>query len=326
MNGRRRGPLIAGTWLIGLGVVFLARQAMDLSWTEAWPMFVILVGVASLVTTMFDRRPGASGPWAFTWPIVWIGIGVLLLSSTTGRLGTGPGELIADGWPWLLVGLGVWFLVGAVIPGGSKPQEQLVVPLRAAGQASVRIKFGAGTLETRPAALGALVDGEFRGGVVHREHGPGIVELEQDTSFGMPWLNHESAWTLGLTAEVPLDLLLETGASRMRLDLRESRLRRLDLKTGASETSVILPRAAGITDVRAEAGAASLSFVVPTGVAARIQTRMALGSSHVDEALFPKTGDGFQSADYATAENRIDLDIQGGVGSLRVTGEGMPAL
>jgi len=321
MNPRRRRPLIAGTWLIGLGVVFLVRQAMDLSWTEVWPLFVILVGVASFVSTFVEWRPGAPGIWSFTWPIVWIAVGVLLLLSTTGQLGTGPGELIAQGWPWLLVALGVWFLIGAIVPGGSKPQEQLLVPLRAAGQASVRIKFGAGTLTTRVAALGSLVDGEFRGGVVHRELGPDIVELEQDTAWGMPWLNHESAWTVGLTGEVPLDLKLEAGASRTRLDLGETKLRRLELKTGASETTVILPRAAGATDVRAEAGAASLTFIVPIGVAARISSKMGLGSSQVDESRFPRMGDHYQSTDYATTENRVDLDIQGGVGSVRVRGE-----
>jgi hypothetical protein len=83
---------------------------------------------------------------------------------------------------------------------------------------------------------------------------------------------------------------------------------------------VILPEAAGATSVRAEAGAASLTFEVPDGVAARIRTRMALGSTRIDEARFPRVGDGFQSMDYGSALNRIDLDIQGGVGSLQVTG------
>lgn len=322
MNPRRRGPLIAGTWLIGLGVVFLVRQAMGLAWGDAWPLFVILVGVASFVSTVLDWRPGRSGLWSFTWPVVWIAVGVLLLLSTTGRLGTGPGELIEQGWPWLLVGLGVWFLIGAVFPGGSRPQEQLVVPLRAAGSASVRVKFGAGTLTVRPAALGALVDGEFPGGVAHRELGPGSVELDQDTTWGMPWLNQETAWTLGLTGEVPLDLKIETGASRARLDLRDLKLRRLELKTGASESTVILPQAAGATDVRAEAGAASLTFIIPNGVAARVKSKMALGSNQIDETRFPRMGDVYQSTDYASAENRLDLDIQGGVGSVRVRGEG----
>ena len=47
---------------------------------------------------------------------------------------------------------------------------------------------------------------------------------------------------------------------------------------------------------------------------------MAIGSSQVDEARFPRTATGFESPDYATAANRVDLDLQGGVGSIRVVG------
>ena len=75
-----------------------------------------------------------------------------------------------------------------------------------------------------------------------------------------------------------------------------------------------------MTNVKAEAGAASVTFEVPAGVAVRIRNRMALGSSQIDESRFPRVGDIYQSLDYATAENRIDMDIQGGVGSVKVVG------
>jgi hypothetical protein len=316
-----RGALVGGTWLIGLGAVFLIRQAMDLAWTEAWPLFVILVGVASLVSSLIHRRWGSWGLWSLTWPLVWIGVGVVLFLSTTGQLGTGPGELITQGWPWLLIGLGVWFLIGAVVPGGRPPIEELAIPLADLPSASVRVQFGAGTLDGGLAAAGQLVDGQFRGGVVHRQPGPGIVELQQDTSYGMPWLQRESAWTLGLTGEVPLDLRLEVGASRTRLDLSGTKTRRLEVTTGASETTITLPRAAGLTEVKAEAGAASLTFIVPSGVAARVHGTVALGSLRVDEDRFPRFGSDYQSSDYGSATNRVDLDINGGVGSVRVRGE-----
>ena len=115
-RAQARGSLIAGTWLIGIGVVFLVRQIFDLQWSEAWPLFVILVGVASLVQTALSWQPSLAGLWTFTWPMVWIVAGVVLLLSTTGQLGTGPGELIDQGWPWLLVALGVWFLLGSIAP------------------------------------------------------------------------------------------------------------------------------------------------------------------------------------------------------------------
>jgi hypothetical protein len=95
-------------------------------------------------------------------------------------------------------------------------------------------------------------------------------------------------------------------------------VRSLDLSTGAADTRVRLPRAAGATSVKASSGAASLVLEVPTGVAARIRMQMALGSGQVDESRFPRTATGYESPDYATAPNRIDIDIQGGVGSVRV--------
>jgi hypothetical protein len=320
MTSARRGSLIAATWLIGLGVVFLVRQALDLPWGQAWPLFVILVGVASFVSTIFEPHGGTPRIWSFTWPILWIAVGTVLFLSTTGRLGTGPLELISEYWPWLLVGLGVWFLIGAIIPGGRALTEELAIPLGGVPSAAVRIRFGAGTLTTHAAAPGNLVDGTFRGGVEHRPDGPGRLELSQDTTYGMPWLDRESSWDVGLTSEVPLDLRLEAGASKTVLDLRDTRVRSLELQTGASETRVLLPRAAGVTTVKAEAGAASLTLEVPSGVAARIRSRMALGSSSIDETRFPRVGDIYQSVDYGTAENRVDLDLQGGVGSVRVIG------
>jgi hypothetical protein len=316
----RSGSLIAATWLIGLGFVFLIQRAADLSWTEAWPLFVILLGVAALVSTAIRGRYELGGIWSFTWPVVWTMIGIVLLLSTTGRLGEGPGELITQYWPWALVALGVWFIIGAIVPSGRRLTESLALPLDHATEASVRIRFGAGTLATHAAASGQLVDGRFTGGVVDRLLGPGRVELEQDTRYGMPWVNRRSDWDVGLTAEVPLDLKVDAGASRAVLDLRDLRVRQLDLQTGASETRILLPRAAGVTNVRAQAGAASLAIEVPTGVAARIRTRMALGSAQIDQARFPPSSGGYESPGYAEAPNRVDIDVQGGVGSLRIIG------
>jgi hypothetical protein len=316
VNGSRRGSLIGATWLIGLGVVFLIQQAMGWSWDEAWPLFVILVGFATAVSTVLGGPRRLGMLWAVTWPAAWVVVGALLLASTTSSLDIGPGELIAQWWPVVFVVFGIWFLIGALVPGGHR-MEALNVPLGDAHEAQVDIKFGAGELVTRRAAAGALVEGTFEGGVKHLVDLAGRVELRQDFEGGLPWLDRESRWDVGLTGEVPLDLRLEVGAYRGTIDLGDVRLRALELHTGASDTLVRLPRAAGSTSVRAEAGAASLTIEVPSGVAARIRTRMALGSSHVDPS-FPRTGDVYQSADYDTAANRVDIDVQGGVGSLRV--------
>ena len=317
MTRSRRSSLVAATWLIGLGLVFLIREAANLSWSEAWPMFVILGGVGALVSTAVRGHFGIGGIWAFTWPIAWVVVGALLLLSTTGNLDSGPGELISNWWPLALVVLGIWFLIGAIVPG-SGPSEALVVPIAGATSANVRIQYGAGELTTHVAAAGNLVDGRFLGGVSHRSDGPGRVELRQDTTNGWPWFDRRYAWDVGLTGELPLDLRVDGGATRMVLDLRDLMVRNLELHTGASGTRVLLPRAAGATTVRAETGAAELILEVPVGVAARIRSRMVLGTTQIDQGRFPPTAVGHESIDYATAPNRVDIDVQGGVGSLRV--------
>lgn len=319
MTPTRRGSFVAATWLIGLGLVFLVREFADLGWTQAWPLFVILVGVASFVSRI--AQGGLSplaAPWALTGSVAWTIIGVILLASTTGNLGKGPIELIDEWWPWLAVALGIWYLIGAVVPRGSGPTESLALPLDGASEAVVRIRFGAGTLSVGAAAAGRLVDGSFRGGVSSRQPGLGRIELEQDTSNGWPWFDRNHDWSVGLTAEVPLDLRIDGGASKNRFDLRELRVRNVELHTWASDTRIVLPRAAGSTSIRAETGAASLTLEVPPGVAARIRSRVVLGNVQVDEARFPKSAGGYESPDYATAENRVDIDVQGGVGSLKV--------
>ena len=131
------------------------------------------------------------------------------------------------------------------------------------------------------------------------------------------WSGGAARWRIGLTAEVPLELELEVGAAKTRVDLSETRLRRLRIGTGASDTRIRLPREAGETFVRAEGGAASITFEVPSGVAARVRSRMTLGSTHVD-ARFPRTADGWESPDWGSATNRVEIEIQGGVGSASV--------
>jgi hypothetical protein len=320
MTAARSGSFVAATWLIGLGVVFLVERAMGLGWARAWPLFVILVGVAGFVSTALSRPLTAARLWDFTWPIVWTVVGVLLLLSTTGRLGREPLDLIFDGWPWLAVGLGVWFLIGAVAPVGPGLVERLELPSAGLPGAVVRVKFGAGELRTRPAAPGHLVDGQFSGGVRHRFLRPGDLELTPDIEYSFPFVDRRLDWTIGLAPDVPLDLRFETGASRSVLDLRGLLVRNVELHTGASDTRLIVPDAAGATSIKAETGAASLTVEVPAGVAARIRSKMALGSSRVDESRFARTTDGWESPDFATAANRVELDLQGGVGSLSVIG------
>jgi len=313
------GAIIGGIWLIGLGLIFLAQQLLDLPWSRAWPLFLILAGIGLGARQLlgWGRRAGRSPIAGLIGPLILIGLGVVFLVNNTGLWRIELGQL----WPLVLVAIGVLLLIGAVLPGSRGSTDSLSLDLEGLTDAEVRLRFGAGELRVAAGSPDKLVEGEFSGGVVTRRPSPNRVDLQPDTDGGAwPWGGERLDWRVGLSPTPLLDLRLEGGASRAELDLRQVRVRRLDLKTGASQTTVWLPEAAGETSVSADAGAAQLNFHVPAGVAARIRSQMVVGSSQIDQARFPSSGSGrYESPDYATATNRVDLEIRGGVGSVSVS-------
>lgn len=320
-HGGRGGAFMAAVWLIGLGVVFLIQQAWDLPWSQAWPMFLILAGIASLASTAVHSRSFGHAFFGLPWGLLMVVAGIVFLLSTTGNLGVGIGELFGRWWPVALIAIGAWFLVGAVLPWNraSASSGELSLALDGAQSASVRVRFGGGELSIGPAPSGSLLSGSWDELPPRVERAGGSVEIRAERPYGAaPWVDRVPHWDLGLSTEVPLELRLDSGAAKTRLDLAEHQLRSLRINTGASDTRVVLPRGAGETQVRADGGAASLVLEVPAGVAARIRSRMALGSTQVDTARFPRTADGWESPDYAAAANRVEIQIQGGVGSARV--------
>lgn len=199
----------------------------------------------------------------------------------------------------------------------STSDETLAVPLEDLAEANIRLRFGGGELTVGEAEPRMLISGTFEGGAIQRSTGPGKIELEP-LMPGRPLVTWRPLrWTVGLTAEIPVDLRLDTGGNRSTIDLTSLRVRRLELHTGASETNLRLP-VAGQTSVGVSCGFASVNLQVPQGVAARIRGTVPFGSISVDETRFPRLTDGWESTDYETARSRVDIAVEGGFGSVRV--------
>jgi hypothetical protein len=209
----------------------------------------------------------------------------------------------------------VWERDSTVI-ATSTTNDTLSIPLDGLIEAQLRIAFGGGELTLREAQPGILIAGSFEGGVIERSSGRGTIDLEP--TGRPPFIGWRPLrWDVGVTAEIPVDLRLQTGANRSTIDLTSLRIRRLDLRTGASETHVRLPEA-GQTSVRIACGLASVIVAVPTGVAASIHGSIALGSTNVDEKRFPRVFEGWASPDYETAVDHVDIAIEGGLGSVQI--------
>jgi len=259
---------------------------------------------------------------AMFWAIILIVIGSLLFLNNLGVISVNVWAFVPA---VMLIVLGVWFLLGGVFRR-EMASEAASIPLGGSSRAALRLRHGAGRLTLGSgAASGELVRGTFVGGLAHRERRQGDV-LEADLSvpadvFGhSPWMwgpGRSLDWTVELTREVPLTLDLEMGANEARLNLNDLRVTDLRVKSGASNTTISLPAAAGLVRGKVEAGAASLALRVPAGVAGRFRVTGLTGTT-VDSARFARSGDEYRSADFDSAANKVDFEITMGAGSVDI--------
>jgi hypothetical protein len=257
------------------------------------------------------------------WGVVLFLLGLLLLLSNLGIVSL---DLWGAIWAVVLIALGLGVLWGVLAGPGGVGGEEVSIPLADAIGARLRLEHGAGRLRVSGGAeSGLFLKGTFGGGVHYRTERRGD-ELDVKMSLrGLPealapwnWGRRDTGWAFQLNSEIPLYLAFETGASDARLDLSELRVTDLRLQTGASSVDLTLPAGSGHTRVRIEAGAASVSVRIPPEVAGRVRFEGALASIDVDRDRFPRRNGIHQSPDYETAKNKVDIEIEAGIGSLRV--------
>jgi hypothetical protein len=294
------------------------------------------------------RRGGLLGP------IVLVGLGVILLLNNLGRLDWGVWEALIRLWPVLIIGAGLDLLIGRRSLWGSllvvvlilgvaagsialyenRPsrgagleQEAIQIGMGEASQGVVEIDFSVGRLEVADTGTPEM----FAEGQAAIRAGENLISearIEGDTLyyhlssdvrnwtgafvFGS-WLN-DRLWTLGLSPDVPLTLSIDTGVGATDIDLSGLRVRELDLNGGVGRTVVTLP-AEGGARVRMDLGVGENVLRVPEGVA--VQVRVDGGLAPVTAPSSYERRDGlYISPGYATADERVDVVISAGVGSI----------
>ena len=166
-----------------------------------------------------------------------------------------------------------------------------------------------------------IVNGTFGNGLSYKsrvEAGRMEVKLRTSQHAWAWWPGESLDWDIRLNHDIPLSLKIDSGASASTLDLSDLKVTELDINTGASSTVLTLPANSGNTHVDIDTGASSLKVSIPSGVAARIRIKSGIAAVNVN-SRFPRLDGGlYQSTDYSTATNRVDMTIDAGVGSIEV--------
>ena len=223
----------------------------------------------------------------------------------------------------LWFGLRVLFTTGRDTPASHL--KAFMIPAEGAATARVEINHAMGKLRVERANIGnALVEGHCTEEAEPKAEKAGdevrvnVGTFENAwTRLFVPWEWNPLDWTLGINPNVPTVLKVQSGLCDISMDLRSLNLTRADLGFGLGSAKVILP-AQGQLKSNIETGLSSLKIEIPEGMAARIKID-GLGDSNIDKRRFPKVKDNrYESPDFETAANKIELKIEYGLGSVSV--------
>ena len=260
------------------------------------------------------------------WGSVLILLGGIFLIESLGIIEINLWGIIG---PVLLILFGAWVMIGYFMKEEPGEMETVSIPVNNTRKAIINLQHGIGKLVlesgTEP---GEILQGTFTQGVVHSTKKQGdrtMINLKlSNRGFPViifPWFigtNQQFRWTLRLSKEIPLELIMKIGANEAILDLSELNIEKLRLETGVSSTLLKLPASASYTNAVISAGVVSLTIDIPEHVAAKIRYSGGLMDFRIDRSRFPKTGGFYQSPDYDSASQKVDLKIDGGIGSVNI--------
>ena len=318
-----------------------------------WPVLLIGIGVFWLLNNL-GLLPGWSwGSLWQLWPLFLIAIGLDLLIARRAPI---LGAVVA----LAMIGLiAVLILAGTTLGFNRNPDvvtERFSEALGQANSARIDLNFSVG-----PAFIDALVNSKdlFQAEIRHfgeaefSSSGTSRKTILLDTTerrlqvgrldfFAEPDLR----WEIGITPEIPIELVINGSVGEADLDLSKLDLTGLDLSVNVGKVMIYLPATsegydAKITgsvgetyieivedaDIRLdiEGGVGEVTINVPEDAAVRLDASVGVGRIRVPIGFRQISGgdnnlvgeDGvWESAGYESADRRIVITFNGGVGGL----------
>jgi hypothetical protein len=313
-----------------------------------WGVFFIIAGAIPLAVNQGAIDASTVAGWWRLWPLIIIGWGVGLLLRRTSLDFLG-GLLIAAVFGVMVGGIfgaGTSLHLGDIACGdGTKGGTAF--PARNGSFASggrVDLEFRCGQLDVATGTgTGWSVSGTSHDGAAPTVDASGdrlsVRARDRGVSFfpfgdtGESWqvtvppstselsvTMNAGAGHLVLAGSSTTDLSSTVNAGDLKIDLSGTPLRSISMTVNAGAGTIDLPAADVNGSFTVNAG--SIAFCVPQGVGLRLTTgdNITGGNNFADRGL-TKSGNTWQSADWATAANRISLSTTANLGSMTLDPE-----
>ena len=298
---RRRGmfwPLI----LIGVGLVALlanygfVQPVSVVSFLALWPVLLILLGI----DIAFSRR----------WPLPTLGAEVAIVVGALVLAVTQPATLSLTTFSFTGSSSCANPEPTVSAPRGSLASLRLVID---GGAATYRIGGGSSGADDATADGTELCLSDRSNPRGSASPTAGDIRLTQSgANFG------HATVTARIANDVPLSLQLNAGAGDFVIDLHDVNVTDARLSVGASNTTIVLPHPTGDVPIRLDGGASNVAIEIPADVEARISVAGGLISTSSTNPRAVKNGGVIETAGYATAKDRVTLNITVGASSVTV--------
>jgi hypothetical protein len=224
-------------------------------------------------------------------------------------------------------GLALWFaLVGCGLLTTSVNDvrtESQSVNLDSATSANIEIEFPAGELKVQSGTHN-LMDASFRYNVSdwqprvqYSENGTqGVLRVSQPGDDRVPVGGRLiNEWEIQLTENIPMDLLIHTGAGNSQLDLGGLNMNSLTVETGAGVTTVNLDgNWEHDLNVSIQGGVGELTVNLPAEMGVRVEMETALVTVTANGLINAENG--YVNRAFGTAPHTLTVNLEAGVGSV----------
>jgi len=286
-----------------------------------WPVVLITAGVLFLLSNMGVLDIDFWNLWRL-WPVLLILAGLEIILGRRSALG----NIIVLALTILVIAGVVVLLVSAPeIVGGSRSRANMRIDESREGleRLNLEIGFAAGRLELgKLTDSSSLVKGDLdlvtqRRPVWNMDRDDGRASLKYEGGGFSTSLNQGDRWNLRLSPKVGLSLQVDVGAGDGLVDLTGLDIRDLTVETGVGQSSITLPEK-GDFGARVTGGVGNLVVKIPDGMAARLRVDRGIGSLDISDRFEEQGDDLYLTADWESNENRVDLEIEVGIGMVRV--------
>lgn len=229
---------------------------------------------------------------------------------------------------WALVGPVALCVAGCVIEHAGPTQHDFqAIERDNAELVNVNLKMGAGKLRI-DTGTDKLAAADFTYNVASwkpevrysKSADRGTLTISQPETHGAHMGGTEYEWDIRLNRDVPLNISSQFGAGEAHLDVGGLTIRNLEIDMGVGRLDLDLRGNPKMSfDVRIRGGVGEATVRLPSNVGVEAEAQGGLGS--IQASGLRQDGNRYYNDAWQDAKVRIHLDIQGGVGSIRLLSE-----